>query len=264
MNKKLIDWWIGGASYSSGYQAILDRATTLGYTLPSTAQRTKQDTLYKALRDYGILALTDILYVMANDVAGNFWKINWITPASYECTEPAGAVTKSANGIAGNGTSTYASTNFTPSTHAVNMTAANCGQGLYLHTVPTTGTYLCGTRHSVGTYYTFQQYSNSSAFQYRAIDNAGGSNYTGGSPSGSFMYNKNNGSGQYGVFKNGVSVQTGTSVSTLGLPTQPIYIGAASGNSGGFSNAVIGFYSLGAQLTGLEDDLYNAWLVYIS
>jgi len=38
-------WVFGGSgvSFDSDYQAVLDRGTALGYTLPSASQRTKQN-----------------------------------------------------------------------------------------------------------------------------------------------------------------------------------------------------------------------------
>ena len=262
MNKKLIDWWIGGASYTSEYQAVLDRATTLGYTLPSASIKTAQNALVVALKAAGIWTKLDILYVPANDVSSNFWKLNWISPSLYECTEPGGAVTKSSGGIKGNGSSTYASTNFTPSTQATKLTTSNGSQAIYLHTVPATGTILCGARNVAGTNpYLYFQYTNASSFTYRTLDDAGGNTYTGGTPSGSFLYAEITAADGYALYKNGVSVQSSSGATTLGLPTTPLFIGGSSGSTS-FADAVIGFYAAGQILTGVQAGLYNAWASY--
>lgn len=264
MNKAKLLWvWDSGSSVTSEYQAVLDRATALGYTHPSASVKTAQNQLISDLKDAGIWTNLDVFYVFANDVAGNFWKLNWVTPASFACTEPAGAVTKSSAGIQGNGTTTYADLNFTPSTQATKLSAANGGfSAIYLHTVPVTGTYLCGVRNVAGTNpYHFHQYSTAANYQYRTMDDGGGQSYTGGTPDGSFMYASATTAGSQ-LFKNGVSVQSQVIGLTLGLPTNSLRVCAASGNGGGFSDCVISMYATGLILTGLELSFYNAWNTY--
>lgn len=52
MNKKLIDWYLGGASYDSDYQAWLTAGQNAGYTLPPVAARTAQSNFVTALKAY--------------------------------------------------------------------------------------------------------------------------------------------------------------------------------------------------------------------
>lgn len=264
MNKAKLLWvWDSGSSVTSEYQAVLDRATALGYTHPSASVKTAQNQLISDLKDAGIWTNLDVFYVFANDVAGNFWKLNWVTPASFACTEPAGAVTKSSAGIQGNGTTTYADLNFTPSTQATKLSAANGGfSACYLHTVPTTGTYLHGARNVGGTNpYLHMVYAGGSSFQYRTLDDIQGTTYAGGTPDGSFLYADATPAG-YSLWKNGTSVQSAAVAAGLGLPTNSLRVCAASGNSGGFGNGVISVYATGLILTGMELSFYNAWNTY--
>jgi hypothetical protein len=260
MNKKINWFWDGGASFTSEYQAVLDRATTLGYTHPSDSVKMAQNQLVKDLKDAGIWTLLDILYVPANDVSGNFWKLNWITPASFECTEPAGAVTKSNNGIQGNGTTTYADTNFIPETHATKMTTnGSASQFAYLHTVPSTGFQFCGYRQSPQMHYL--SYGGELSFVYRTLNTSAGTQYVDGTPSGSFMYADAT-TAQYSLWKDGVSVQSSLIVLSLGLGAYNIWLCASNGTGGGYSNAIVSFYGTGAILTGKEMALYTAWNTY--
>lgn len=257
------NWWMAeSGGFSAGYQAIL----AAGETAPSAAQQIKQNQLYTRFSNAGILALTDVWYVTRNDVAGGFWKLNWKNPGSHKCTEPAGPVTKTSNtGINGNGTSTYADCNFTPSTQATKMTALGGGaQAAYLHTVPVTGQFLSGARNVAGNNpYTFMQYSNAALFQYRTLDDTGGNNYIGGTPNGSFLYADST-TASNRLWKNGVEVQATISAITLGLPTTSLRIGGTSGSTS-FSDAVIGMQWWGAPLSDAQKiEMYNAWIEYIS
>jgi hypothetical protein len=56
-----------GVAFDTDYQAILSRATTLGYTLPSVSQRIKQNALVLSLKAGGIWTKLDVLYIFAND-----------------------------------------------------------------------------------------------------------------------------------------------------------------------------------------------------
>lgn len=123
MNKKLIDWWIGsGSAYSSEYQAVLDRATTLGYTHPSSAQKSKHDTMVRLLKSDGTWAKLDALYIFLNDGSKEFGTLNWISPSANQVTI-VGSMTWTSNaGFQGNGSSMYLNVGFNPATQGVQYT----------------------------------------------------------------------------------------------------------------------------------------------
>lgn len=265
--KKVIRyWWQGGSTIDAGYQAVLDRATVKTYNKPTAGEQVKQNTLFAALRSGGIIALSDVFYVFRNDVASNFWKLNWITPASFECTEPGGAVTKGTDtGIQGDGAATYADCNFTPSTQAVQMSTAGGGQAIYLHQVPSSGSFLCGARNVAGANpYIFMQYGGAASLTFNTCGAGFGAVYAGGTPNGSLLYADTDAAG-YNLYKNGANVSTFAIVQSPVLATNSVRVGSASGNAGGLSNAIIGMYWLGAKLTSTQQlAFYNAWLAYIS
>lgn len=95
MDKKLIDWfWRSGYTPSAGYQAVLTRATSLGYTLPSAGLIVKQDTLYRALDAVGFFAASNLYYQFQTGDATlkNFSKINWASPSTFELQEVSSPV----------------------------------------------------------------------------------------------------------------------------------------------------------------------------
>lgn len=84
---KHIDWWwSGGASVTSEYQAVLDRATALAYTLPSASYQTKGNALISYLKTNSQWDDLRFLYVLYSDQE-NFTLINWKTPAGAVLTK---------------------------------------------------------------------------------------------------------------------------------------------------------------------------------
>jgi hypothetical protein len=125
--------------FDAGYQAVLNRAVALGYTLPSVSQQIKQNTLYVTLKTLGILAKEDILFVFANDAGQDFGTLNWINPLLHQATlinSPSFAINQ---GFTGNGTSSYIDTNFNAFTHGVNYQQDNASRYLYLFQASSTG-----------------------------------------------------------------------------------------------------------------------------
>jgi len=118
--------------YEAEYKAILDYATTNSYTLPSTAQRLKQNTLLSSLKSAGAWTKLDTFVNFATDGSTSFALIDWKRLTQYTAVN---SPTFTANeGFMGNGTSSYIDTNFNPSTHGVNYTLNNASRYMYLFT----------------------------------------------------------------------------------------------------------------------------------
>lgn len=116
----------GGAAFDSDYQAVLNYATSLGYTLPSSAQQIKQNQLMLSLKAGGIWSKLDTFAMFANDGGSNFALIDWKRLTTYTAVN---SPTFSSNGgFASNGTSSYIDTNFNPATSGVNYTLNNAGR----------------------------------------------------------------------------------------------------------------------------------------
>jgi hypothetical protein len=115
------------------YQAVLDYATTQGYTLPSASQRLLQEQLVIDLKDGGIWSKLDTFAVFATDAedspgsgTSNFALIDWKRLSQY--TAVNSPTFTSDGGFSGNGISSYIDTNFNASTSGVNYTLNNAGR----------------------------------------------------------------------------------------------------------------------------------------
>ena len=120
----------GGVAFDPDYQAILDYATTQGYTLPSAGQQTLQNQLVVDLKAGGIWSKLDTFAVFATNGNSNFALIDWKRLSQYTAVN---SPTFSSNGgFTGNGTSSYINTNFNPSTSGVNFTLNGASRYFYL------------------------------------------------------------------------------------------------------------------------------------
>jgi len=83
MDKKKIYWnfLLSGASYDSDFQNILNRATVLGYTLPSSTVLAAMNTFFISQKSF--IQACNIFYVFANGgAAQNFALLNWAENAN--------------------------------------------------------------------------------------------------------------------------------------------------------------------------------------
>ena len=74
----------GGSSTDSDYQAVLTKASALGYTAPSAAQQELQNTLITDLKTAGVWDKLDALYVFATDGDSDYATLNWKSPSNNE------------------------------------------------------------------------------------------------------------------------------------------------------------------------------------
>jgi hypothetical protein len=96
------------------YQAVLDRASTLGYRAPNAAQQTLQNTLVEDLKTAGIWSKLDVFYVFATDGDNDYATLNWKSPSNNEATKVNSPTFTDNIGFTGNGSSAYLDTNFQP------------------------------------------------------------------------------------------------------------------------------------------------------
>ncbi len=130
------DSWAGdtnivGFAYDADYQAILDYATTQGYTLPSESQRLKQNTLLIALKNAGVWSKLDTFANFATDGSSQFALIDWKRLVQYNASTSPTFTTN--EGFSGNGTSSYIDTNFNPATQGVNYLQNNASRYLFMY-----------------------------------------------------------------------------------------------------------------------------------
>ena len=73
--------FVSGVSTDADYQAVLDRGTTEGYTLPSASQQELQNTLVTSLKaDSNVWDKLDMLFVFANNGSEEYSLIDWKNP----------------------------------------------------------------------------------------------------------------------------------------------------------------------------------------
>ena len=109
----------GGAQRDSDYQAVLNKATTEGFNLPSRTNRDRQNTLLTSLKSAGVWAKLDALYVLATDGDSDFATLNWKSPTTFQATKVSSPTFTTNVGFNGNGTSSYLELGIDPTNVAV-------------------------------------------------------------------------------------------------------------------------------------------------
>jgi len=120
----------GGIVFDTDYQAVLNYATSLGYTLPSAGQQIKQNQLMLDLKSSGAWVKLDTFAMFATDGSSNFALIDWKRLTTY--TAINSPTFTSNGGFAGNGLTSYVSTNFNPATSGVNYTLNNASRSFWV------------------------------------------------------------------------------------------------------------------------------------
>jgi hypothetical protein len=130
------DTEIVGLSFDADYQAVLDRATTLGYTLPTIEQQKLQNTLLLNMKADGVWAKLDVFYNFANNGSASFGTINWKNPnANLATLENAPAFTSNV-GFTGGATS-FINTNFSGS-NGTQYLQNNASRYVFMYTAGST------------------------------------------------------------------------------------------------------------------------------
>lgn len=116
----------GGESFDTDYQAVLDRASSLGYTAPSSGQQTLQNTLVTDLKTAGVWDKLDLFYVFATDGDSDYATLNWKAPSSFQLTKTNSPTFTTNEGFAQSGTA-YLDTGYNLLTDGTNYTQDDAG-----------------------------------------------------------------------------------------------------------------------------------------
>lgn len=258
---------LGDSGYDSDYQAVLDRATALGYTHPSAAQKTKQNQLVLNLKAAGIWTLLDILYIFATDGDSDFATLNWKTPTSYQITKVNTPTFTTNEGFDFNGTTQYLNTNWIPGTNGVNYTRNDASFGVWVNEAVTENSRLdvggSNNADGVSNGITLNSRNASGDATCRVNDNTGLSPAE--ATSLGFTHAQRRASNDKRLFKNGSSIATSATASQA-LITVNLYVGASNGNGTAttFSTREISMFFAGASLSGLESTFYTHWNTYFT
>ena len=118
--------FFSGGGLDSDYQAVLDQATTRGFTAPSDTQQNLQSNIIKTLKAYGVWDKLDLFYLLAGE-SENFARLNWKAPASFELANSGTPTFTSNKGFSNGGGSNYLDTTFNFSTDGSNYTLNDAG-----------------------------------------------------------------------------------------------------------------------------------------
>ena len=118
--------FFSGGGLDSDYQAVLDQATTRGFTAPSDTQQNLQSNIIKTLKAYGVWDKLDLFYLLAGE-SENFARLNWKAPANYELANSGTPTFTSNKGFSNGGGSNYLDTTFNFSTDGDKYTLNDAG-----------------------------------------------------------------------------------------------------------------------------------------
>ena len=245
---------IVGFAYEDEYQAILDRATTLGYSLPSDAVKLKQNTLLASMKADGVWAKLDVFYVFAVDNnASAFATLNWKNPNANQASIASSPTFVNNGGFQGNGTSSFIDTNYNPSTQGVNYTLNNASIYFFPHALSGTSvlTGTSGLENRTTRSSSVQQRINQgslslpTAFDFTSVVNPKSIHRT--SATNVALYN--------------AFVSENRTVASVNVPNGNLYALRASATYGAHTCAA---FAAGAQLTAENTNFNVAWSTYKS
>jgi hypothetical protein len=239
-------------AFDADYQAVLDEASTLGYTAPSAAQQTLQNTLVEDLKTAGVWSKLDALYIMANDGSREFGSLNWASPSAFALSEVSSPTFTSNEGFTGNGSSSTLDTgiNMGVDTTQFNQSTLNGSFGGWSYNVKLSGgPALMGDNPSVNNIR-----GGTADFIF------GDLNGVGATISGLYHMNADGTAGAQ--FINGSQIVT-TSLGSLVTSNNTMHL-LSEGAIGAFSADTISIAFVGGDLSAEASDLYNAFNTYMS
>jgi len=247
----------GGVVFDADYQAVLDYATTQGYTLPSSGQQTLQNQLVVDLKDGGIWSKLDTFAVFATDGDSDFALIDWKRVTDYTAINSPTFTTNV--GFQGNGTSSYIDSNYNASTSGVNYLTGNYSFGWYMDTIdasPSAEAAFAATipgsnwvRYPLKRFYytsgvSFQAYSNLTIGSNQMVmANASATNLT--------------------LYANGSLTDT-ISIGATKNPANANFLAFYQNLAPNYSDSQLGMVYAGGNLDSQASDFYNAWNTYLT
>lgn len=209
----------GGAGFSAEALDLFARFSTP----PTDARKALINTLIVALKDGGVWSKLDAFYVMAAETeqAG---QRNWIKDAHN--LSPVNSPTFTTDrGYDFNGTTQYLSTQYNPSTQAVQYALNSASLFIWCtDNVQSDGTSIGAFASHISIITPRRAGSDTYIAAINAISTTGGTVGT-STDSRGLTHADRSGASLTTVYKNGASATT-TTVASSGLPTQPIFLGA--------------------------------------
>lgn len=239
-----------GGDIDADYQAVLNYATTQGYTLPSSSQQTLQNQLVVDLKAAGVWSKLDSFGVFATDGDSDFALIDWIRLTDY--TAINSPTFTSNQGFQGNGSSSYIDANFVASTDGVNYTLNNASFGYYMRQYDTSASSGEGAIFLNGSIsVSWVRYATK-----RFYLNNGFTSYTNFTAQANQLASANRTSSTaINLYSNGV-LQDSLSQTATALPNSVTSILQVEST---YSDAELSMVYIGGDLTSEQSDLYTAF-----
>jgi hypothetical protein len=242
-------------AFDADYQAVLDYATTQGYTKPSGSQQLLQNQLVIDLKDGGVWSKLDTFAVFATDGNRDFALIDWIRLSQYTAVNSPTFTTN--GGFNGNGTSAYIDTNFDIST-GTNYSLNNASRLMYgvfpndtSYPESQSGLNINMTRNAESPRQQINQ-----GISYLNLNSP--SNWMG--TGNRFRSINRTSSTNVELFAN--TTQTSRTATSVALVSGNQFL--LRGNNGYTLNTIFKIYGMGASLVSENTDLYNAINTYLT
>lgn len=239
-----------GGGFDTDYQAVLDYATTQGYTLPSASQQALQNQLVVDLKDAGIWSKLDTFYVFATDGDSDFASINWKDPNTFELDEVNSPAFTTNEGFEGDGVSAYLDPSYNQGTDGVNWSNPNGSYGVWVYTPST-----LNQMSYVGDHLDFSSIRRGTAKKINTVSPVNIS----GNVSNTFIHNNINSAGAE-LFYNAISQGSGSGTF---VDSDDITFLSEAGQ-GSFANSTISIGFFGGDLATEQSDFYTAVNTYIT
>ena len=249
-----------GCILDSDYQALLDYATSQGYSIPSSSGQTLQNQLVLDLKSAGIWSELDLLYIMATDGDGSYALLNWVNPSSF-----SGITNGTMSFVVNEGydrtPGSYIETQYIPSTHSNNATLTSTANFVYdfdgVLYAPAKNAYMGTILNNQRDRFNAEstptvQYAVNECKTLFTIDTTGI-----GFKMIQRIGNVNS------MYVNSPTASETLTGSTGSLNTEQLVIGRDGGASANWSEMTISIFGRGSDLSGMESDLYTAINNYI-
>lgn len=249
--------------FDPDYQAVLDYATTEGYTLPSAGQQTLQNQLVLDLKAAGVWDNLDAFSVFATDGDSSFALIDWIRLTTQTAINSPTFTTN--QGYQGDGVSSYIDTLYDATVNAVNLSLTSTSYGYYTNDLPDSrvriGALGTDTNHRCYDLTTDRFYIHS-----KGVQQISGSYSTG------FQHFNRSGTGggvsdsDVEMFINGAATTITAGAGAQVIPDNNFCVLARGGASGGnsFSSNQLSVSFIGGSLSPQAADFNTAIQTYIT
>jgi hypothetical protein len=245
-------------AFDPDYQAVLNRATALGYALPTLGQQVLQNTLMLGLKSSGAFAKLDVFYMFANNGGGPFATLNWKNPLAHQCSLVNAPLFTSNVGFSSDGATSFIDTNYNPQASAINTALNDACRAFWLHTVSGGTASLLGVTSTAADRYTLDSVATGVTRLHAATGATTPTIIT--NLTGFWAQNKTS-STTYEIFRN--TTQTPATVGAASAFTNENRLILRSAAQYTNSAARVSMYLYGASLVSENTNLYNAINTYM-